>query len=354
MSNKAAKYLRDISMVRSRAPLRLSFGGGGTDVSPYSDEHGGCVISATISLAVYATLQPSKSHEIKIRSLDYDSVVHYANSEKDFEYDGQMDLAKGVFRQFGAHKFEKTGFDIYAHGDAPPGSGLGSSSTFTVSLIGLFREWQSLALTPHDIADMAYDIERVDIGIKGGKQDQYAAAYGGFNFIEFNKEETIVTPLRLSPFTIHELEYNLLLCYTGGVRESQKLIKQQIENFENKNKKAVEALHEIKSLAQEVRKALVDGNLNRFGELLHEGWLQKKRTAAGITNDRIDELYDVALKAGAIGGKIAGAGGGGYLMIYTPFHKKHKVTEKLTEMGGQVISFRFDPCGLQTWRVYNP
>ena len=349
---KASEYVRKIKMVRARAPLRLSFGGGGTDVSPYADERGGCVISATLSLYVYATLTPTIDQGVKIRSLDYDSVLHYSK-EEDYSYDGQMDLAKGVFRYFGIHKQDRNGFDLYVHSDAPPGSGLGSSSTFTVAMIGLIREWLGVPLTAYSVAEMAYEIERHEIKIKGGRQDQYAAAFGGFNFMEFSKKGTLVTPLRLSSFLIHELEYNLLLCYTKNVRESQQLIKRQIDNFQGGNRIATDALDQIKALALEIKAALLTGNLDRFGELLHEGWVQKKMTAEGITNPFIDELYEGARESGAVGGKLLGAGGGGFLLLYCPFHKKHQVMKRVTDLGGQVMPFRFDLEGMQTWRLYS-
>jgi D-glycero-alpha-D-manno-heptose-7-phosphate kinase len=352
MPGKPNKFIKEIKLIRACTPLRLSFGGGGTDVSPYADERGGCVVSSTISLYVYATLVPTKASSIQVRSLDYDSMVQYSK-EEDFDYNGQMDLAKGVFRRFGAHKMEKSGFDLYVHGDAPPGSGLGSSSTFTVTLIGLFREWLGIPITTYDVAEMAYEIERHDIGIKGGKQDQYAAAFGGFNFIEFLGPKVVVTPLRLSSFLIQELEYNLLLCYTGGVRESQHLISKQIDNFQAGKKDVISALDEIKAIALEIKQALLLGDLDRFGHLLHEGWEQKKQTASGISSDYIDQLYYAARSEGAIGGKLAGAGGGGYLLLFVPFHKKHKVTKCLTELGGQVINFRFSHTGMSTWRVYS-
>lgn len=344
-------FERTVRLVRARTPLRISFAGGGTDVSPYADVHGGCAISSTISLYIYATLEACAECEIAIRSVDYDSLVRYTK-EEDFDYNGQMDLAKAVFKWFGAHKIDKSGFNLFAHGDAPPGSGLGSSSTFTVTLIGLFREWLGRAMTTYNVAELAYELERVEIGIKGGKQDQYAAAFGGFNFIEFYGQEVVVTPLRLSPFLLQELEYNLLLCYTGAVRESQHIIARQIDNFESQKPDALAAMHETKQIALEVKKALLLGNLQRFGELLHEGWLQKKQMASGITNSQIDELYAEARACGAIGGKILGAGGGGFLLIYCPFQHKHRITKRLTDLGGQVINFRFEPNGMQTWRVY--
>jgi D-glycero-alpha-D-manno-heptose-7-phosphate kinase len=344
-------FVKNIRSVRARTPLRLSFGGGGTDVSPYADEFGGCVISATITMYIYATLTPCAEPGLHIRSLDYDSVIHY-REEKDFDYNGQMDLAKGVFRRFGAHKQRDGGYELYVHGDAPPGSGLGSSSTFTVTLIGLFRELLGVPMTPYGMAELAYDIERNEIGIKGGRQDQYAAAFGGFNFIEFQKSEVVVTPLRLSPFLIQEMEYSLLLCYTKSVRESQHLINRQIDNFQAGKVDAITALNQIKALSFDLKRTLMLGDLMRFGELLHEGWEQKKLTATGITTPYIDELYEAACKSGAVGGKIAGAGGGGYLLLFVPFQHRHKVTKVLNEMGGQVLDIRFEPNGVQTWRVY--
>ncbi|MBA3961133.1 MAG: GHMP kinase [Chthoniobacterales bacterium] len=337
-------------MVRARTPLRLSFGGGGTDVSPYSDTRGGCVLNATISRYVYATLVPKSERSIGFRSFDYGTVVYWTQEEH-FKFDGQMDLVKGVLKRFELDKFRADGFDLFVHADAPPGSGLGSSSTFTVALIGLFRELLGLPITSEGMAGLAYDIERNEIGIKGGRQDQYAAAYGGFNFMEFHGDETVVTPLRLSEYLINELEYNLILCFTGS-RESQPIIESQMESAKNEEADPMAAMDQVKAIAYEMKKALLAHDLDRFGDLLNEGWVQKKKMAKGITTPRIDELYSEARKAGAIGGKITGAGGGGHLLLYCPFNKRHIVRERLTELGTSVTDFRFDPIGMQTWRVY--
>jgi D-glycero-alpha-D-manno-heptose-7-phosphate kinase len=343
-------FLKQIRMVRARAPLRLSFGGGGTDVSPYADTRGGCVLNATISRYVYSTLVPKSERSIGFRSFDYGTVVYWTE-EAHFSFDGEMDLAKGVLKRFELDKLRSDGFDLFAHADAPPNSGLGSSSTFTVSLIGLFRELLGLPITSAGMAKLAYDIERNDVGIKGGRQDQYAAAFGGFNFMEFRGEEVIVTPLRLSDFLINELEYNLLLCYIGS-RETQPIIENQMESAKPENIEPLAAMDRTKEIAIEMKKVLLRGDLDRFGELLHESWVHKKRTAPGITTPRIDELYEEALKAGAIGGKITGAGGGGHLLLYCPFTKRHNVRERLSAMGTRATDFRFDPSGMQTWRVY--
>jgi D-glycero-alpha-D-manno-heptose-7-phosphate kinase len=350
MKSSPRNYLSEIKMVRARTPLRLSFGGGGTDVSPYADTRGGCVLNATISRYVYATLVPKSERSIGFRSFDYGTVVYWTQEEH-FQFDGQMDLVKGVLKRFELDKFRTDGFDLFVHADAPPGSGLGSSSTFTVALIGLFRELLGLPITSEGMAGLAYDIERNEIGIKGGRQDQYAAAYGGFNFMEFSGDEAVVTPLRLSEYLINELEYNLILCFTGS-RESQPIIESQMQSAKNQEADPMAAMDQVKTIAYEMKKALLASDLDRFGELLHQGWLQKKKMAKGISTPRIDELYEEARKAGAIGGKITGAGGGGHLLLYCPFNKRHIVRERLSALGTTVTDFRFDPIGMQTWRVY--
>jgi D-glycero-alpha-D-manno-heptose-7-phosphate kinase len=337
-------------MVRARAPLRLSFGGGGTDVSPYADTRGGCVLNATISRYVYGTLVPKSERSIGFRSFDYGTVVYWTE-EAHFSFDGQMDLAKGVLKRFELDKLRSDGFDLFVHADAPPNSGLGGSSTFTVALIGLFRELLGLPITSAGMAKLAYDIERNDVGIKGGRQDQYAAAFGGFNFMEFRGEEVIVTPLRLSDFLVNELEYNLLLYYVGS-RETQPIIENQMESTKAENAEPLAAMDRTKEIAIEMKRVLLRGDLDCFGELLHESWVHKKKTAPGITTPRIDELYEEAQKAGAMGGKITGAGGGGHLLLYCPFNKRHIVRERLSAMGTRATDFRFDASGMQTWRVY--
>lgn len=333
-------------IVRAKAPLRLSFAGGGTDVSPYSDTRGGAVLNATINKYAFVTLITRKDKVMNIRSLDYGIVADFRVDQK-LLFNGEMDLAKGVIRKL--HK--KGGFDLYTHSDAPPGSGLGSSSAMVVALIGVFREWMMIPLGDYDIAHLAYEIERKDIGISGGKQDQYAASFGGFNFMEFEGEQVIINPLRVKPEVVNELQYNMLLCYTGGTRLSAKIIDSQVRNFVSGKKGPVQAMDRIKQGALDMKRALLTGKLDEFGELLDYGWEQKKRMSNKISSPAIDEMYEEAKKAGAIGGKISGAGGGGFLMIYCRFDKKHKVAERLERMGGDILDFQFEEKGLQTWRT---
>jgi D-glycero-alpha-D-manno-heptose-7-phosphate kinase len=334
-------------IIRSKAPLRLSFAGGGTDVSPYSDTKGGAVLNASINKYAFATLVTRKDEVMNIRSLDYDIVANFKVNQK-LVYNGEMDLAKGVIKKL--HR-SRGGFDLYTHSDAPPGSGLGSSSTMVVALIGAFREWQMIPLGEYETAFLAYEIERKDIGIKGGKQDQYAAAFGGFNFMEFDGEQAIVNPLRIKPEIVNELQYNMLLCYTGGTRLSARIIDSQVRNFVSGRKDTVEAMDLLKQNAVDMKKALLTGRLNEFGELLGFGWEQKKKMSDKISNPAIDEMYEEAKKAGAIGGKITGAGGGGFLMLYCRFDRKHKVAGRLERLGGEIVDFQFEEKGLQTWRT---
>lgn len=336
-------------LIRSKAPLRISFCGGGTDVSPYLEERGGVVLSATIDKYAYATLCPRDDLSITVRSLDYNFVAKY-NLDEVLPYDGNLDLVKAVINHLNKGNNTK-GLDFFLHSDAPPGSGLGSSSAIVVSLIGLFKHWLHLPLTNYEIAELAYKIERIDMGIKGGKQDQYAATFGGFNFIEFYKEVTIVNPLRIPADVLNELHYNLLLCYTGKTRLSAGIIDTQVRNYVQRKEEAVRAMDELKAITIEMKNALLRGQLTEFGALLHDAWENKKKMAQQISNPFIDELYETARKNGALGGKVSGAGGGGYMFFYCPFDRKHLVAEALEKMGAQVVDFNFDFCGLQTWEV---
>ncbi|HUW96736.1 MAG TPA: GHMP kinase [Anaerolineae bacterium] len=336
-------------IIRSRAPLRISFGGGGTEVEPYLSERGGVVLNTTIDRYAYGTLRLRDDRQISITSLDYDLVARYKLDEP-LPYDGNLDLVKAVIRRLNGGNTDQ-GLELFLHSDAPPGSGLGSSSTVVVALIGLFQHWRHLPLTNYEIADLAYQIERVDMGIKGGKQDQYAATFGGFNFIEFTRDATIVNPLRVPWDTLNELHYNLLLCYTGQTRLSARIIDTQVERYVQRQEDVLRAMDELKQVATALKNTLLRGKLDDFGALLHEAWINKKRMAPQISDGHIDELYETARKHGALGGKITGAGGGGYMFFYCQFDKKHHVAEQLERLGAQVVDFSFDLRGLQTWEV---
>jgi D-glycero-alpha-D-manno-heptose-7-phosphate kinase len=340
-------------LIRSKAPLRISFAGGGTDVMPYLAEQGGVILSTTINHYAYTSLKLSPEPSITVKSLDYDMTVKH-NLEEPLPYDGNLDLIKAVINRLHLEQEvnqDNKGIEVFLHSDAPPGSGLGSSSTLVVSLIALFRRLHNLPLTHYEIADLAYQIERVDMGIKGGKQDQYAATFGGFNFIEFHKDATIVNPLRIDLDILNELDYNLLLCYTGSTRLSSGIIDSQVQNYIKKKPDVLAAMSELKHLTIELKNALLRGKLNYFGSLLHDAWLNKKKMADQISTPLIDELYETAIKNGALGGKITGAGGGGYMFFYCPFGTKRQVAQALEKLGAQVVDFNFDFHGVQTWAV---
>lgn len=251
-------------LIRSKAPLRISFAGGGTDVMPYLAEEGGVVLSTTIDHYAYTTLKLSDEPSITVKSIDYDMTVkHDLESEEFLPYDGNLDLIKAVINRLHIEKLEEQnnkGIEVFLHSDAPPGSGLGSSSTLVVCLIALFCRLHNLPLIDYEIADLAYQIERVDMGIKGGKQDQYAATFGGFNFIEFHQDKTIVNPLRIHPDILNELDYNLLLCYTGRTRLSSGIIDTQVKNYVDKKPDVLAAMNELKQLTTDLKNALLRGD----------------------------------------------------------------------------------------------
>lgn len=334
---------------RSRAPLRLSFAGGGTDVSPYMDERGGAALNVTIDKYAYASLQLNGADCLSVHSLDYDFVAKYKLDDP-LPFDGSLDLIKAVLRRM-QEPLEKQGASFFLHSDAPPGSGLGSSSSVVVALLGLFRQWKNMPWTDYQLAELAFDIERKDLGIAGGKQDQYASVFGGVNFIEFTKAAVVVNPLRVRADVLNELQYLCLLCYTGKTRVSDGIIKSQVQGYVEQQLEVIDAMDELKALAIDMKNALLQGRVRDFGDLLHSSWLAKKKMATAITNETLDEFYATARKHGALGGKVTGAGGGGYMLLICEFDKKHIIAEKLEQLGGQIVEFAFDPRGLQTWSV---
>ncbi len=332
--------------IRSKAPLRISFAGGGTDVPPFPEQEGGCVLNATINRHTYGTLHPRTDHHIRIASVDFGLLLHCEADR--LIYDGKLDLVKAAIRKFG---YANGGFNLFLESDAPPGSGLGSSSSMMVTLVGLLKEYRALPLTDYEIAHLAYVIERRELGIRGGLQDQYAAAFGGFNFMEFSGDRVIVNPLRISPSGINELEHNLLLCYTGRTRLSDRIIEDQTGRYQQQEGNTLQGLREQKVLAVELKNALLQRRFNDFGDLMHQAWVSKKKISPKISTPAIDDFYEEARRHGALGGKIMGAGGGGYMLFYCPFELKHKVAGALERMGATPCEFRFSPEGLQTWRV---
>ncbi len=327
--------------IRSKAPLRISFCGDGTDVPPYPHDHGGAALSAAIDKYTYGSLIPTQEKAINVTSLDYDVGQRY-QTDKDLTYDGELDFVKATIKHM---KAEQGMFDILIHSDAPPRCGLGSSSTEVVCIVGLLKTWQDRPLTNYELAEIAYKIEREDLDILGGKQDHYMATFGGFNYIEFLDKKVIVNQLKLRQDILNELQYNLLLCYTGKMKLSGNIIKDQVRNYQ----RTLPVLEELKNIAYEMKNSLLKGELNDFGDMLHQCWEHKKQLAKHITNPQIDKLYDKARAKGALGGRISGAGGGGYLLLYCESNKKHLVAQELEKYGAKAEGFEFENNGLQIW-----
>lgn len=305
------------------------------------------MLSATIDRYAYGSLVPRTDRMVSVESVDFKTTAELTLDEE-ILCDGSLDLIKAAVRRFGREGTD--GYDLVLRSSAPPGSGLGSSSTMMVTLTGLLAAHYGLDLGDYQMAELAYAIERVDLAIAGGMQDHYAATFGGFNFIEFT-DRVIVNPLRISDDTAHELELSLLLCFTGITRDSARVIEDQTRRASASADDTMSGLRAQKELAVAMKAALLTGALREFGELLGEAWTEKKRMSPLISNPRIDELYEIARGQGALGGKITGAGGGGYILLFCDFTRKHHVIEALEFAGAGVIEFSFDTKGLTTWRV---
>ena len=290
--------------------------------------------------------------KIHIKAIDRSEEI-VLNAEKKLPVNGKLDLAKGVYNRVVKDFVKKPlVFELTTYVDAPPGSGLGSSSTLVVAILGAFVEWLKLPLGEYDIAHLAYKIEREDLGMHGGKQDQYAATFGGVNYMEFYaNDKVIVNPLRVKDKWLHELENNLVLFFTETSRLSSEIIKKQSENVKKKNTKSIDAMHSLKEQSVRMKEALLKGEIDNIGKILHYGWEHKKAMAEGISNPQIEKIYNAAMKAGATGGKISGAGGGGFMIFYAPYNSKFKVIETLNNVGGKVMRYNFTQHGLTTWTI---
>lgn len=340
-------------IIRSKAPLRLGLAGGGSDVSPYSDIYGGLVLNATINLYTYCTIEEIEQDEIVINSYDSNCFEGYPLSSE-LKIDGKASLIKGVYNRI-VKDFQITlqGFKITTYNDAPIGSGLGTSSSMVVCILKAFIEWQSLPLGDYETSRLAYEIERKDLMLSGGKQDQYAAAFGGFNYMEFHKEDlVIVNPLKIKRWIVDELEASIVLYFTGASRSSAKIINEQKENTSKGNSDAIEAMHQIKQSAVDMKFALLKGDTHALAEILGKGWVNKKKMADAVTNPLIQKVFDVAVSAGALSGKVSGAGGGGFIMFMVEPTKKIELMNALGKLSGFVMPFQFTDGGAHGWRIY--
>jgi D-glycero-alpha-D-manno-heptose-7-phosphate kinase len=339
--------------VRATAPLRISFVGGGTDFPHYYERHGGAVLSATIDRHAYATLTPRPDREVKIRSLDLGHLVEYHLDEGP-TFDGVMDLPKAAIRQMGIER----GLELDLRSDAPPGSGLGGSSALVTAVVGALAALEDRAMTPGEVASLAYAIEREDLGIAGGWQDQYAAAFGGFNLLEFSEAGVTVTPVRCRGDALATLRRHLLLCYTGTVRTDLGLIDTQIRLFHEGREETIVGMKHLHEMAYEMRDAVEAADLDALGSLLHQAYENKKRMNPHIADGTpIEALFEVARRAGAAGGKICGAGGGGYLLLACAPERQPEVRAALEAHGAAFADFGFSAQGVQAragGRIWRP
>lgn len=342
-------------IIRSKAPLRLGLAGGGTDVSPYSETYGGLILNATIDLYAYCTIEETNAQMIEIYSADLDQLATFPTPCNFLPLDGKLDLIKQVYNHLVSKKQIQIppSFKLTTYSDAPPGSGLGSSSTMVVAVLKAFVEWLNLPFGEYEIANIAYVIERIDLGLSGGKQDQYAATFGGFNFMEFLKEDRIiVNPLRLKRWVVDELQASLILYDTGASRSSAKIIEEQRKNTFEDKPGVLDAIHSIKQSAIDMKEAILKGDMNSFASILGKGWSDKKKLAKSVSNKTIDDIYDSAMDAGAIAGKVSGAGGGGFMIFVVDPVRKNKVIGALQQYKGRVINFNFTEGGCHGWKIY--
>jgi D-glycero-alpha-D-manno-heptose-7-phosphate kinase len=340
-------------IVRARVPLRLGLAGGGTDLSPYCDEYGGAVLNLTIDRYAYATIEPSSDGMVHFIAPDLNvtetclpnlAAIRSSKLPLHASVMTRMlnDFGDGVVRPIRVTSFV----------DAPPGSGLGSSSALVVALVEAFRAYYAAPLGPYDVAHLAFEIERIDLALAGGRQDQYAATFGGVNFIEFHaNDRVIVNPLRVAPSVLNELEISLITCFSGVTRRSDEIIAEQQRRMVAFADPAIEGLHQLKRDAIEMKQALLRGQILRMADLLNHSWEAKKRTAKGISTDQIEQLYQRAFAEGAIGGKVSGAGGGGFMMFVVPPQRRIAVIRGLNELGGSASGVHFTQTGAESWAV---
>ncbi|MDR2601024.1 MAG: dehydrogenase [Spirochaetaceae bacterium] len=341
-------------IVRSKAPLRLGLAGGGTDIASYYRKFGGCVLNATIDMYAHCTLEPDDEKTVRFYAADINESAVYGVKET-LPVNSNLPLHCGVYNRIMRDYPQENprGLKITTYSDAPPGSGLGSSSTMVVAVIKAFEQYLNLPLGEYDVASMAYTVEREEIGLSGGKQDQYAATFGGFNFMEFyTDEKVIVNPLRLKRWIRNELEASIVLYYTGVSRESASIINAQIKSAQSNDAKRLESMHQIKEAASGMKEALLKGDFAGLCARLNEAWRAKKNAADSISNPFIDGIYNYVMENGALAAKISGAGGGGFMMVYCDPVNKPRLVKALKEKGGNIFNASFTEIGTQAWTIY--
>ena len=339
------------TITRARAPLRLGLAGGGTDLSPYCQLYGGAVLNVTIDRHAYAFLTPRSDGKTSFSALDIGMEDVFDASEA-LSAKASLILHQGVYARM-TREFlggVPQALSVQTTVDAPAGSGLGSSSALVVALVEAFRSRYALPLGRYEIAHLAWDIERNDLGLAGGRQDQYAAAFGGVNFIEFlNDDRVIVNPLRLVPGAMEEIESSIVICFTGQSRSSHDIIVQQTSGVTASNAGAIEAMHQLKSDAADMKRAFVNGDIHGMAEVLRHSWNAKRKTASGISNPLIEQLHGIASANGALAGKISGAGGGGFMMFFVRPENRRRLIMALRAAEGEADNVAFTHTGSVTW-----
>ena len=340
-------------IIRARAPLRLGLAGGGTDVSPYCDTYGGAVLNATIDRYAYAVIKELNEPIIRLTATDQQVSSNHALGDT-LTLDGTLNLHKAVYTEIieNHNGGQHIAIELSTYCDAPIGSGLGSSSTLVVVMIRAFAELLNLPLDDYTIAHMAFKIEREKCGLQGGRQDQYSATFGGFNYMEFfDGDKATINSLRIKNWIICELEASLVLFYTGVSRESAKIIADQSSNVKEGSAGAVEAMHGLKREAQVMKECLLKGDFDGIVESMKQGWESKKQSAKTVSNPLIEEIYNAAIDAGALAGKVSGAGGGGFMMFFVPTDRRMDVIRALNNYDGQVSNAHFTKHGTQAWKI---
>lgn len=340
--------------IRSRAPLRIGLAGGGTDLLSYSSVYGGAVFNATVSMYAYCTIIPTNDNRIKITAYDNNNTLDCESVNHFDIVDENLILHKGVYNRIvkDYNNNKPLSFIMSTSNDAPVGSGLGTSSTMVVAILEAFNKWLGLGLSDYKKAELAYKIEREDLKLSGGKQDQYSAVFGGFNLMEFKKDNTtIVNPLRIDKQTINELECSLLLYYNGKSRSSAQIINEQIKNTKNKNEKTVDAMHILKQCAYDMKDKILVGDIEGFAEILRETWENKKKTSSIVSNKDLETIINFAMSNGAEAVKVSGAGGGGFLMLYTNPINRQELVDAMKNLEGTLFPVKFSKSGVESWIV---
>ena len=342
--NTIPSRFEKVIIARSKSPVRISFGGGGSDTTAFFKDNNGAVINSTISLYSHCSLSKRTDTKINIDSADlninklYFSLDEFLNSEK-----CPLDLIKATIKIIN----QSFGFDLYLQSDFPLSSGLGGSAVVVSSIIGCFNEFRIDKWNSYEVAELAYEAERLNMGVSGGWQDQYATVFGGFNFMEFNNQQNLIHPLRLSETTKSSLEQNLILCYTNTSHKSGYIHQDQKSNLDNKD--IQENVKKNVKIAYKMRESLLKENLNGFSNLMNDSWELKKSYSSDISTDYLDNIYEGAKQNGALSGKLLGAGGGGYFLFFTNFSNRNKLINWIKSEGLIYTNFKFEDVGLKSW-----